>query len=91
LEKWLQQKEGEFRPEWQRISSQSYYVTGARAYSSRRTPEIYQLAPILNDVVRHLGDTNIAKLVHVLRDGSRKEQRQMVEEIIDHHFNELTK
>ena len=85
LELWLQRRELTFQPQWQFTSTQTYYVL-ACACGTGGTPEIYQLRPILDGVVETLSDERIAGLVAVLRQGSRDEQRQMIQSIADEYF-----
>jgi hypothetical protein len=86
LEQWLKDREPSFEPQWQPISTQTYYVLG-RACGTSGTPPIYQLRPILHDMVEKLSDERIAALVTVLRRGSRDGQRRMIQSISDEYFN----
>ena len=86
LEKWLKRKEPTFQPEWQFISEQTFYVLG-RSCGVSGSPEIYQLVPILDDVVEKLSDERIAGLVLVLRQGSPDAQRQEIQRISDDYFD----
>ena len=61
LEQWLKRREPSFEPQWQPLSTQTYYVSG-QACGTGGTPEIYQLRPILDRVVVKLSDEKIAGL-----------------------------
>ena|ERR1022692_2053889 len=87
LEKWLKRKEPDFAPSWQHLSTDTYYVMG-RSYGCSEKPEICQLTPILDEVIEKLSDERIAKLVAVLRHGSREEQRHVIQMISDDVFAE---
>jgi hypothetical protein len=86
LEKWLKRREPGFEPNWQYLSTQTYFVLG-RSCATAGTPQVYQLIPILDRVVEKLSDERIADLVAVLRHGSRDEQRHMIEKIVDEVFD----
>jgi|SRR5580704_11552886 hypothetical protein len=85
LEKWLKRRETTFEPNWQHLSTDTYFVL-IRSFADAGTPEIYQLRPILDQVVEDLSDARLAELVEVLRHGSRDEQRQMIKNISDEVF-----
>jgi len=87
LERWLKHKEPGFKPSWQPLSTQTYFLFG-RSYGTAGTPEIYELEPILDRVVEKLSNERIAGLVAVLRHGSRDEQRQIMKSITDEVFKE---
>jgi hypothetical protein len=82
LEKWLKSKEPGFEPNWQHLSTQTYWVLG-RSCTTWGTPPIYQLSSILDIVVAKLSDQRLAGLVAVLRHGSPDEQTLMIEKISD--------
>jgi hypothetical protein len=86
LEQWLKRREPSFEPQWWSTSTQTYYIL-ARACATGGTPEIYQLRPVLDGIVGKLSDERIAGLVAVLRQGSREEQRQMIQSISDEYFD----
>jgi hypothetical protein len=89
LEKWLKRREPDFVPHWQVHSRQTYSVM-SRSCALWEAPEIYQLSPILNNVVEKLSDAQIAALVTVLRTGSPDEQKQMIERISAQFFAEAS-
>jgi hypothetical protein len=86
LEQWLKRRELSFEPQWQHTSTKTCYAL-ARAYACAGAPEIYQLTPFLDEVVKSLSDERIAGLVVVLRTGSRAEQRQVIQRIADEVFD----
>jgi hypothetical protein len=85
LEIWLQLTEPGFKPTWQHVSTQTYFLLG-RSCGVGERPEIYFLSPLLDDVVPQLSDERIGALVAVLRHGSREEQKQMIQGISDEVF-----
>jgi hypothetical protein len=88
LEKWLKRKEPGFEPNWQHVSTKTYFVL-ARSYTCGSSPEIRQLTPILDQVVGNLSDARLAELIAVLRHGSQGEQRQMINKIYDEVFAKM--
>jgi hypothetical protein len=86
LEVWIRRSEPAFEPQWQHTSTMTYRFVG-RGYACGRAPEIYQLRPVLEEVVGKLADERIASLVAVLRSGSRDEQREMIQSITDEVFD----
>jgi hypothetical protein len=89
LEQWLKHREPTFQPQWRHTSTQTYYVLG-RACGTAGAPEICQLRPILGDVVEEFSDERIAALVAVLRQGSRDEQREVIQRISDDYFSSFS-
>lgn len=77
LERWLTRRETAFRPQWESLSTTTYYVAG-RKYACGPAPEIYSLIPFIEQIVSRSSDEQLASLVTVLRQGSREEQRQMI-------------
>ena len=55
LEKWLSRREANFKPNWQHLSTQTYFLLG-RSCGTGGTPEIYPLRPILDGVMEKLSD-----------------------------------
>ena len=86
LEKWLRRGEPSFEPQWWHTSTTTCYVLGT-GYACGKTPEVYQLRPILDGVVSMFSDERIAGLVTVLRQGSRDERRQAIQRISDDYFD----
>lgn len=86
LEGWLARREPSFEPQWQLISTTTYYLLG-RGYARGRAPEIYQLRPILGCLVGKFSDERISGLVTVLRQGSQVEQRRAIRRISDDYFD----
>jgi hypothetical protein len=86
LEGWLKHREPSFEPMWQHTSTTTYYVL-ARGYACGSTPEIYQLRPILDDVVGKFSDERLAGLTTILRQGSREEQRLEIQRLANEYFD----
>ena len=87
LEKWLKRKEPGFEPNWQHLSTQTYFLLGWSC-AAAGTPEIHRLNPILDRVVEQLSDEQIAALVAVLRGGSHDEQQHLITKISGEVFAE---
>jgi hypothetical protein len=85
LEQWLKRREPSFQPQWRYISTQTYSIL-SRSCGVSDTPEVYQLRPILDDVVERFSEERIAGLVEVLRHGSRDEQTEVIQGISDDYF-----
>jgi hypothetical protein len=86
LKRWLERKEPTFEPQWRHTSTTTYYVL-ARGYACGEIPEVYQLRPILDDVVSKFSDERIAGLVTILRQGSHDEQKRAIQRIADDYFD----
>lgn len=82
LEKWLKHREPGFQPNWQPLSTTTYFIHGC-SRACARAPEIYLVKPVLDDFVENSSEEKIAGFVAVLRHGSPDEQRRVVQSVAD--------
>lgn len=78
LERWLRQREPDFQPPWEFTSRQTRYLHG-RSCGTRGTPAVFNLRPLLDDLVATSSDETLAQLVETLRNGSPEEREQAVQ------------
>jgi hypothetical protein len=84
LELWLRQREPGFRPDWQYISTQKYYLGGGFSCGTAGTPEAYLLTYTLKlSGVQKMNDGQIGNLIEVLRHGSSDDRKRMIQSFSD--------
>lgn len=84
LEQWLNQREPQFQPNWQHLSTQTCYIGGGFSCGTAGTPDVYRLTYTLKeDGIRKMSDGRIAALIEVLRHGSADTRKQMIESFSD--------
>jgi hypothetical protein len=87
LDKWLERKESGFQPQWQRLSTDTYYALGGKSFACSPAPPAYELQPVVTlPGFQKLSDDKIAALVAVLRRGTPSEQERMIETVGDEVF-----
>lgn len=86
LEQWIQSREPFFQPQWQHVSTTSYMLLG-RSYACGKAPEIYDLRPIIDEMMTRCSDEKIGGLIQILRQGSRDEQRQAIRKMVADSFD----
>jgi hypothetical protein len=85
LQNWISKREPQFEPKWLHLSTRSRSVL-ITTFGCSPAPTVYHLRPILSLIVERLDERKIAKLVEVLRTGTKEEQREFSKVIEDEIF-----
>ena len=88
LESWIKQREPQFQPQWVHMSTNTRFLLG-RTFACSSAPPIYSLEPLMNHLTGNLSEGQIAKLVNVMRTGTREDQRALLRQIADEIFESL--
>jgi len=84
LEKWLKQREPSFQPNWQHMSTQTYYIGGGFSCGYAGTPDAHQLTYTLKlSGVQKMSDGQIGNLIEALRHGSPDDRKRMIQSFSD--------